>query len=160
MASSGTPYFAARARAPSASSAPMPSRLAISSRRLDVAVDLAEAQAEVVDALLGEVHGQADDGAASRWCPGPTRRTAALNFISASMSPMPQLAPQRAMVSYSGPSPSTPPDLVELAAADGALVAGAVLGADLLEGVGVDVLDAARTCPPTSCGSGSRRRRS
>ena len=37
----------------------------------------------------------------------PSSSQSSLNFISASMSSMPQLAPQRAMVSYSGPSPRT-----------------------------------------------------
>ena len=37
----------------------------------------------------------------------PHSSHSSLNFTSAAMSPMPQLAPQRAMVSYSGPSPMT-----------------------------------------------------
>ena len=41
----------------------------------------------------------------------PSSSHSSLNFTSAAMSPMPQLAPQRAMVSYSGPSPATAVEL-------------------------------------------------
>ena len=37
----------------------------------------------------------------------PHSSQSSLNLTSAAMSPMPQLEPQRAMVSYSGPSPMT-----------------------------------------------------
>ena len=38
----------------------------------------------------------------------PSWSQSSLNFMSAAMSPMPQLPPQSAMVSYSGPSPAMP----------------------------------------------------
>jgi hypothetical protein len=108
-------------------------------RRLDVALDLAEAQAEVLDAALGQVHRQGDDVAARH----RVERVLVALVVELHEGRHVAHAAVRAAEGdrlVLGPLALDVVDLVPLATGDGALVAGPVARLDLLQGVRVDAL--------------------
>src|SRR5450756_2045325 len=126
----------------------------------DVAIDVAEAHAEVVDAFLGEVHSEADDRTRRDGVEAPlvaelVELHEGVDVVDAAVGTAESdgLVLRALAADFGAGERGT----VEVAAGDGALEAGALLDADLLEGLAVEVLRAREAAGrPVPGGHGTR----